>query len=78
MTITVPSEDAVIIRLRLRKDVMEDPFKEFEQTFDQRKRGDDFYDELQKEIDSEDAKLVQRQALAGMMGQAILFRCKIG
>ena len=65
---TVPARGSVTIRLRLRKDQMSGPFTEFDKIFEARKKeADDFYGEVQKELDSEDAKLVQRQALAGMM-----------
>jgi len=66
--LTIAPEDSVVIRLRLCKDELETPFGEFDTTFDERRKdADDFYEELQKEIDGEDARHVQRQALAGMM-----------
>jgi hypothetical protein len=66
--VTVAPQESVFIRLRLTKEDLENPFKEFDKIFSERKKeADDFYDELQKEIDTEEAKAVQRQALAGMM-----------
>jgi len=66
--VTVQGKGSVVIRLRLAKGDLQNPFGEFDGIFDKRKNeADEFYQELQGEIDSEDAKLVQRQALAGMM-----------
>ena len=66
--VLIPAQASVTIRLRLSKEELNNPFAEFDGIFDNRKKeADDFYDGLQKEVDSEDAKLVQRQALAGMM-----------
>ena len=66
--VSVPAQGSKTIRLRLSKENLDNPFGAFDGIFDNRKKeADDFYDELQKEVDSEDAKLVQRQALAGMM-----------
>ena len=66
--ITIGAEDYVVIRLRLVKGEIKDPFTEFDLIFDKRKiEADEFYDNIEKEIDTEDQKLVHRQALAGMM-----------
>src|SRR5215831_1589001 len=66
--ISVEGESSAVIRLRLTKNENKKPFGDFDKIFDQRKKeADEFYNELQKEIDTDDAKLVQRQALAGMM-----------
>lgn len=66
--VTVKAGDCVVIRLRLSKEDVKNPFAEFQKVFDERKNdADNFYHDLQKKIDTEDAKLVQRQALAGMM-----------
>ncbi|RME00338.1 MAG: glucosidase, partial [Calditrichaeota bacterium] len=56
------------IRLRLTPRQISAPFKEFEEIFLRRMReADEFYAELQSRIQNEDAKRVQRQALAGML-----------
>ena len=66
--LSIPGESGDVVRLRLSKNEIKNPFDEFDKILKQRKKeADDFYNELQKEIDTEDAKLVQRQALAGMM-----------
>ncbi|MCY7409766.1 MAG: hypothetical protein LH473_05795 [Chitinophagales bacterium] len=47
---------------------MENPLAEFDKIFAARKNeADEFYNELQKEISSEDELNIQRQALAGML-----------
>jgi hypothetical protein len=66
--VNVKVDGCVVIRLRLSKEELKNPFTEFEKVFDERKNdADNFYHDLQNKIDTEDAKLVQRQALAGMM-----------
>jgi len=66
--ISIEGESSAVIRLRLCKGEIKNPFSDFDKFFDKRKiEADEFYGELQKEIDTDDAKLVQRQALAGMM-----------
>jgi hypothetical protein len=66
--ISLKGEDSVTICLRLSKDKIENPFNEFDKILGQRKKeADDFYHELQKGIDTDDVRLIQRQALAGMM-----------
>ncbi|MEO8150589.1 MAG: glucosidase [Bacteroidia bacterium] len=56
------------ICLRLEPSGMENPFAAFDKIFEARKNeADDFYNELQKDISSSDERLVQRQALAGML-----------
>ena len=66
--LTVAGESSSVIRLRLIKGEIQNPFGEFDRIFDERKNeADSFYNELQKDLDSNDTKLIQRQALAGMM-----------
>jgi hypothetical protein len=66
--VNIEGNSCAVIRLRLSKVEINRPFEDFDRVFNERIReADVFYVELQKEIDSEDAKLVQRQALAGMM-----------
>jgi hypothetical protein len=46
-------ESSSVIRLRLCKGEIQDPFGEFDRIFDERKNeADNFYDELQKDLDS--------------------------
>ncbi len=55
-------------RLRLSADYQTKPFLNFEEVFNRRQReADDFYGGLQKNCKDADERLVQRQALAGML-----------
>jgi hypothetical protein len=65
--ITVKSGESHIINVRLHKNENQNPFSDFENVFVLRKRGaDDFYSNIQQNNFSEDARLVQRQAYAGL------------
>src|SRR5262249_38423036 len=64
----VGAKDAVSIRLRLVAGVSARPFGDFDSVFPRRRdEADEFYGDLQKDIEDPDARLVQRQALAGMI-----------
>jgi hypothetical protein len=72
--LTVPAQSSREIRLRLaarvapRAPAKQSSFKDFDSLFEQRIReAEAFYSELQKEISDPDARLVQRQAFAGMI-----------
>jgi hypothetical protein len=63
----VPAHGQVVVRLRLSADAHALPFSSFDAVFDRRRReADAFYDRLQKGM-GDDERLVQRQALAGMI-----------
>jgi hypothetical protein len=65
---TVDPGQPVTLRMRLSKEDMASPFDGFDTLMDTRKaEADAFYAVLQTEISSDDKKLVQRQALAGMI-----------
>ncbi|AMK76521.1 MULTISPECIES: MGH1-like glycoside hydrolase domain-containing protein [Methylomonas] len=65
---TVPAHEKVQVRLRLSKNPNSLPFDDFDTLFDTRRsEADAFYDELQSTLPDADAKLIQRQALAGMI-----------
>jgi hypothetical protein len=65
---SVPSGGSTEVRLRLTNRPEKRPFADFRKVFDTRRReADDFYAALQSEITDPDARLVQRQALAGML-----------
>jgi len=56
------------IKLRLVKNSIVNPFKNFDKIFEnQIKEADCFYDEIQKDLVTQDAKDIQRQAFAGML-----------
>jgi len=63
----VPAGDVAVGRLRLTTESYRDPFAGFDAVIGERRReADDFYDRLQEGL-SGDRRLVQRQALAGMI-----------
>ncbi|MBX2901379.1 MAG: glucosidase [Cyclobacteriaceae bacterium] len=60
--------ESKVVRLRLASRFHQKPFHHFEQVVTQAKNeADEFYAELQKDIRSEEEKMIQRQALAGML-----------
>ena len=67
----VPAGGAVSVRLRLaRPDAWSagNPWADFDAVFaDRRREADEFYASIQQNIADEDARLVQRQAFAGMI-----------
>ncbi len=63
----IEAKSSVTIRLRLSKN-NKNAFDDFDEIFKIRKEeADIFYESIQKNIDSEDALLVYRQAIAGML-----------
>jgi len=74
----VASGAAVKVRLRLSPDKVAkarlSPFADFDAIVDARRReADEFYAELQQRIADPDAKLVQRQAFAGMIWNKMFY-----
>lgn len=66
--ITIKSLQTETILLRIAPLYLENPFEDFENVFSGCKKGaDEFFDDLQKDISSEDEKFIQRQALSGML-----------
>jgi hypothetical protein len=69
--LTVPARRAVTVRLRVRREeegAEEAPFERFDALVAERAReADEFYATIQREVPGEDARLVQRQAFAGMI-----------
>jgi hypothetical protein len=64
----VPAGGSFVVRARLRRPGEKPCFDDFDSVFSERKgEADAFYAVLQEDIDSEDARNVQRQALAGMI-----------
>ena len=65
---TIAANSTQIFEFRLSDQDLEKPFSDFDEIFSKRKtEADNFYKELQKGIKTEDEKLVQRQAFAGML-----------
>jgi hypothetical protein len=68
--VTLPGHNSSRVRLRLAsaREAAQDPFKDFDAIVEMRRaEADEYYEALQKDIDDADARLVQRQALAGML-----------
>lgn len=64
----IPEKSSKIFEFRLSDQDLEKPFDDFSEIFDLRKKEcDEFYEYIQKGIPTEDEKLVQRQAFAGML-----------
>lgn len=64
----IPANTTQIFEFRLSDKDLAEPFKDFQNLFQSRqKEADEFYQEIQKGIETEDEKLVQRQAFAGML-----------
>ncbi len=66
--IAVSNKQSETIRLRLTKSPMNNAFEDFDKIFENRiKDADEFYSELQFNLDNEDERNIQRQAFAGML-----------
>ncbi len=66
--LNVPAGKSVVLRLRLTPEKLDNPLKDFDKLVTQRKTdADDFYNVVHPKNASEDEKLIQRQALAGML-----------
>ncbi|HZB11771.1 MAG TPA: glucosidase [Chryseolinea sp.] len=64
----IPAGRSKIIRQRLSADFYPDPFKDFDQIFEDRiKDADEFFGDIQKKIKDKDKENIQRQAIAGML-----------
>ena len=64
----IPANATKVFEFRLGDTDLEKPFVDFDTIFEQRKtEADNFYLVLQKGIKTDDEKLVQRQAFAGML-----------
>ena len=67
-TFTVPAHGKVEVRLRLVRVLNKHPFKDFGHILDLRRaEADKYYAELKAEVADDEARQIQRQALAGMI-----------
>ncbi len=67
-TFNVAAQGKVEVRLRLSKTPHQKAFNDFNQVFTARKsEADDFYAAIQKNLPDAEAKMIQRQAFAGMI-----------
>ena len=65
---TIEPGGSTELRLRLSESRISSPFADFNRIFNNRiAEADAFYDAVQRDLPSDDAKLVQRQAFAGMI-----------
>ncbi len=72
----VPAGGSVVLRLRLTPELLKSPLRDVDQIINQRRtEADEFYAAIHPPKASEDEKLVQRQAFAGLLWskQAYLF-----
>jgi hypothetical protein len=66
--VTIASGGSTTVRLRFAKTRSTEPFGEFDEVFaDRQREADEYYADLQADVHHADAKLVQRQAFAGMI-----------
>jgi hypothetical protein len=64
----VPAGESRSVRVRLSRALLERPFADFDAVLEARRaETHEFYADLQRDVDGDDAKLVQRQAFAGMI-----------
>jgi Glycosyl hydrolase family 63 C-terminal domain len=64
----IPAGKSETIRLRLSPKFLNEPFTDFDQLFKQRlTEADEFFDDLQKDIQDKEDRNIQRQAIAGML-----------
>src|SRR5690606_11952091 len=60
--------ESVTLNLRLSNKNLAQPFEDFDAIFENRKNEcNEFYDSVQKGVEDEDLRRIQRQAYAGMM-----------
>lgn len=70
----IPSKGQCTIRLRLSREPQKEPFADFDQVFSQRiNEADQFYTALQAPSLSDEDKMIQRQAFAGMLWSKQLY-----
>jgi Mannosylglycerate hydrolase MGH1-like glycoside hydrolase domain/Glycosyl hydrolase family 63 C-terminal domain len=66
--LSIAGKKSAEVKLRLTNSVNDSPFSDFDEIFEARiKEADEFYSELQAEIENKDEKEIQRQAFAGML-----------
>ncbi|MGD8316878.1 MAG: glucosidase [Myxococcales bacterium] len=71
----VAAGGSMVVRARLHPSAEKRDLEDVDEIFAQRKReSDEFYEVLQKEIQSEDERRVQRQALAGLIWSKQFYR----
>ncbi|WP_216859126.1 MGH1-like glycoside hydrolase domain-containing protein [Hymenobacter citatus] len=67
-SLTIPAGEERVVRLRLAAPNVDEPFSEFDQLVQQRsEEADRYYEIVQRDMRSDDARNIQRQAYAGML-----------
>jgi len=67
-TLAIAPGESQEVRVRLSQPLHEAPFADFDQVFAERRQETDvFYDCVQENVTGDDARMVQRQAFAGML-----------
>jgi len=75
----IDAGQSVNLKLRLCKGSNEQPFSDFEQLFNQRKKEtDEFYQTLQDKSNSSDERLIHRQAIAGLLWNKQFYNYNVG
>jgi hypothetical protein len=76
--LSIAGESSVTLKLRLSKKAQPKPFAKFDALFAERlQEADEFYAHIQHDIVDADARLVQRQAFAGMLWSKQFFHIDI-
>jgi hypothetical protein len=71
-------KETKIFEFRLSDKDLKQPFKDFDEIFNSRqKEADEFYGEIQEGIKTDDEKLVQRQAFAGMLWNKMFYHYNV-
>jgi hypothetical protein len=76
--LNVPAHGSVVVRLRLSDALMESPLADVDEIVAVRRaEADEFYNSIHPPKATEDEKLIQRQALAGMLWSKQFYYCDI-
>jgi hypothetical protein len=71
-------KESKTFEFRLSDKDLKEPFKDFNEIFNSRqKEADEFYEEIQDGIKTDDEKLVQRQAFAGMLWNKMFYHYNV-
>ncbi len=66
--LNIPAGQKATVRLRMTAEDVSNPFKDSDEVLDKRRAETDaFYKDLQSDLHDDDQRLIQRQALAGML-----------
>lgn len=75
---TFQPKEIKTFEFRLSDKDLDQPFEDFKDIFEDRKKGaDEFYQEIQDGIETDDEKMVQRQAFAGMLWNKMFYHYNV-